>query len=66
MRKHTPFRSLDALLEAGGFHAADNDEFDTIPRNELDTHIAKVTTFNSWEDMLGEATEEYVMKQLGF
>ncbi|MCI7638242.1 MAG: hypothetical protein MSS60_00250 [Clostridiales bacterium] len=66
MRKYTRFASIDELLEAGGFHAHTNDEFESIPENELDTHIAKCTKFKSWEAMLQEATEQYVLSKLGF
>ena len=66
MVKYTRYSSIDALLEAGGFHARTNEEFDAIPEKELDAHIRKTTKFKSWEDMLGEATEQYVLKQLGF
>lgn len=66
MRKHTNYASLDALLEAGGFQAKTKKEFESIPEKELDSHIAKCTKFRSWEEMLGEATEAYVLSQLGF
>lgn len=66
MRKYTRFASLDELLEAGGFHARTNDEFEAIPENELDAHIAKCTKFKSWEAMLQEATEQYALSKLGF
>ena len=66
MRKYTRFRSIDALLEAGGFHADTNAAFDAIPQRELDAHIAKVTKFRNWEAMLEEAAAEYVLNQLDF
>lgn len=66
MLKHTRYSSIDALLEAGGFHAKTNKEFEAIPQKELDAHIKKTTKFKSWNEMLGEATEEYALKQLGF
>lgn len=66
MRKYTKYSSLDALLEAGGFHASTNKEFEAIPEKELNAHIAKNTKFKSWEAMLDEATEQYVLTQLGF
>lgn len=65
MLKNTHFSSIYALLEAGGFHAKTSKEFDAIPEKELDAHIAKVTKFKSWEAMLDEATEQYVIKELG-
>lgn len=66
MQAHTPYDSIDALLEAGGFHAEGNDEFEAIPEDMLDAYIAKATDFESWEEMLSEATQEYVTDQLGF
>ena len=66
MRKYTRYSSIDALLEAGGFSVKTDKEFDAIPQKELDAHIAKTTDFGSWDEMLGEATEQYVLNQLGF
>lgn len=66
MLEYTDFSSIDALLEAGGFHAETDEEFEAIPESELDVHIAKVTRFGSWEEMLGEATEQYFIGRLGF
>lgn len=66
MLKYTRYSSIDALLEAGGFHAGTTEEFDAIPEKELDAHIRKTTKFKSWEEMLGEATDQYVTSQLGF
>lgn len=66
MRKYTSFSSFDELMEAGGFHAETSEEFEAIPDAPFDAHVAATTKFSSWEDMLGEATEQYVAKQLGF
>lgn len=66
MRKYTHYSSIDALLKAGGFQASTNEEFESIPEKELDAHIAKCTKFKSWKAMLDEATEQYVLNQLGF
>ena len=66
MEENTPYSSLNDLLEAGGFHADTDEEFDAIPESELDAHIAKTTKFDSWESMLEEATGQYVTRKLGF
>lgn len=66
MLRNTRYSSIDALLEAGGFHAKTNAEFNAIPQKELDAHIAKCTKFKNWEEMLNEATEQYITKELGF
>lgn len=47
MEEYTNYSSIDELLEAGGFHAETNEEFDAIPEEELDAHIAKTTNFDS-------------------
>ena len=66
MEENTPYSSLNDLLEAGGFHADTDEEFDAIPESELDAHIANTTKFDSWESMLEEATGQYVTRKLGF
>lgn len=66
MRKYTRYSSLDALLEAGGFQAKNSKEFEAIPEKELDAHIKSCTKFNTWDAMLEEATEQYIINQLGF
>lgn len=66
MEENTDFSSIDDLLEAGGFHADTNEEFEAIPEDELDEHIARTTKFETWEDMLSEATQQYLTDQLGF
>lgn len=66
MRKYTRFSSIDDLLDAGGFHAETNEEFDAIPETELDMYIANTTEFDSWEDMLNKAVEEYLLKNIKF
>ena len=65
MRKYTPFSSLDDFLTAGGFKTESQEDFEAIPDSELDKYIATTTNFNSWDDMLGEATTQYVSKKLG-
>ncbi len=65
MHKYTSFSSMDELLKAGGFHAESQEDFESIPDSEFDRHIAATTRFSSWEDMLHEATSQYVTKKLG-
>lgn len=66
MKECSSFSSIYELLEAGGFKAESEEEFESIPEYELDKHIAAATKFNSWEDMLGEAVSQYTFKKLGF
>lgn len=66
MNKHTPYSSIDEFLTAGEFNAQTSEEFEKIPDKELDQFVSKVTSFNTWEEMLDEATSEYVLNKLGF
>ncbi|WP_298016706.1 hypothetical protein [uncultured Dysosmobacter sp.] len=65
MQKFTKFSSFDELLAAGGFKVKSNEDFEAIPDADFDKHIASVTKFKNWEEMLGEATEQYICKKLG-
>ena len=62
MRNHTSFATFSAFLEAGGFH---EEEFDAIPDEAFDAHIAAKTRFRNFDEMLEEAAQEYALKQLG-
>lgn len=53
-------------LDAGGFKIESNEDFDSIPTDEFNKHIAATTKFPSWEDMLSEATTQYTARKLGF
>ena len=64
MRKYTSFSTLDELLQAGGFKVESQEDFEAIPDAEFDKHIAATTRFKNWEDMLSEATTQYVAKKL--
>lgn len=65
MRKYTSFSSMDELLDAGGFKVESQEDFEAIPDIEFDKHIAAYTKFKNWDEMLSEATSQYVIKKLG-
>jgi hypothetical protein len=64
MRKYTSFSSMDELLIAGGFKVECQEDFEAIPDDVFDCHIAKTTKFKTWEDMLNEATSRYISQEL--
>lgn len=66
MRKYTRFSSMNELLNAGGFKVETQEDFEAIPDTKFDKHITANTKFQSWENMLGEATSQFVAKKLGF
>ena len=61
---HSSFGSFDELLIAGGFEVNSEEDFEAIPDDVFDAHIASVTDFAGWEQMLSAATEEYVSREL--
>lgn len=65
MRKCSSFSSFDDFLSAGNFNVDTQEDFEAIPEDLLNTHIASVTSFKSWDDMLQEATNQYISKKLG-
>lgn len=65
MVRNTNFDSMEALIEAGGFNVETADDFEAIPDQERDEHLAKTTRFANWQEMMDEASSEWVKKQLG-
>ena len=66
MQMNTPFSTFADFLSAGGFRAETDEEFDAIPDDAFDRHVATTTEFDSWEDMLVTATQEYISRKLEF
>lgn len=66
MQKHSRFSSFDQFLDESPFTVETSEDFDAIPNAEMDTYVSSVTDFDSWEDMLDEATQEYVSRKMGF
>lgn len=64
LRKHTTFSTFEEFENQEIF-----DKYPTleeIPDEEMDQFVSAKTKFSSWEEMLGEATSEYVLKKMGF
>ncbi|SFE88484.1 hypothetical protein [Peptostreptococcus sp. D1] len=68
MSTHTKFNDFQSFLESGGFKASNQEEFDSIDTDKLDEYVSQNTSFNSFEDMLTEATmphlEEILFKNI--
>ena len=64
MQKHTQFSSIDELVSAGGFKVESKEDFESIPDDEFNKHIASTTQFESWDDMINEAASQYAFKKL--
>lgn len=66
MTKYTQFSSFDDFLKAGGFFVETQEDFEAIPDEDIDKHVAKTTKFSDWQTMLDTAVSEYTLKKLGF
>lgn len=65
MQKYTPYESLEELFVTGGFEVNSKEDLEAIPDEEMDTHVAQTTKFDSWEDMQSAAVKNYTVKKLG-
>lgn len=63
--KHTRFADADELFEASGFKCDTKEEFEAIPEDKLDEFIRSVSSFESWQDMLGTAVQKWAAKKIG-
>lgn len=63
MRAHTQHPTMEAMFEASAFNPQSQEDLEAIPQAELDTFVAETTDFNSWDEMMGRAAEEYFSKQ---
>ncbi|MFZ8764777.1 hypothetical protein [Enterococcus diestrammenae] len=66
MRSHTKFSKLDKFFEASGFDVSSSEAFSAIPDEEIDAFTAQNSEFDSWEEMLSTAGQEYILKKMGF
>jgi hypothetical protein len=62
--KNTSFSNFDELVDASGFKAESQEDFDAIPDVEWDNFIAENTNFSNWQDMINSAGAIYARKQL--
>lgn len=64
IQAHTQLSSSNALFEKSGFVISSIDDFKAIPDKEWDDYISSVSDFQNWQDMLREATRQYVIRQI--
>ena len=68
MTTHTKFNSIsDWFNSYEPFVDIPDDEFDELVASEgFSAYVTETTNFHNWEDMVKEATSEYISKKLGF
>lgn len=65
MERHTDAESFEAFMAASDWEVSSRAEFAAIPQEEFDAYVAERTSFGDWEDMLGQAGEAWMARQLG-
>ncbi len=64
MERHTQFKSIDEMVEKSPFTVESQEDFEKIPDNKWDEFIRNTTSFQSWEEMMSKAGEEFFSKAL--
>lgn len=64
MEKHTDCSSFDEFLKAGNFVVDSQEDFEAIPDDVWDQFVSHATDFDSWDDMLKQATNDYLSSEL--
>ena len=57
--RHTPYASVTALFEAGGFKTGE------VQEDKMDAFIRSVSKFPSWQDLVNAAAKEWSASKLG-
>jgi len=63
--RHTSFSSVDEMFKASGFEIESQEDLAAIPDAEWDNYIRSVSSFDSWQNMLGAAGQEWAKRKLG-
>ena len=64
MNAHSDFGNFFEMLSSFGYDINSQEDFDSIPEEELNMKISESTDFESFQDMLDEASSDYIQKHL--
>lgn len=64
MEKHTDCSSFDEFLKAGNFTVNSQEDFEAIPEDVWNQYVSHATDFSSWDEMLNQATSDYLSSEL--
>lgn len=64
MSEYTDFSTFEDFIEASEWTVESQADFEAIPEDEFDEHVAEHTQFTTWEAMLSQAGEEWAARQL--
>ena len=62
MRKYTKYKTFAKFLSGGKFNITCQKDFEDLPEELMDKHVAKNTQFKTWQEMLDFATDKYIAR----
>ncbi|GAB6928561.1 hypothetical protein JCM10914A_25440 [Paenibacillus sp. JCM 10914] len=66
VQRHTPFLTIDELLETAGYQGDTDEDFDQFIQNDkIDPFIAGHTSFENWQAFQEKAVASYIAKWIG-
>lgn len=65
MSKYTNFDSISEFLKSSPEAISNAEEFDKADETILDAFVSEQTIFSTWEEMMGKAGEDLIIRQLG-
>lgn len=63
MRKYTKYKTFAKFLTGGKFNITCQKDFEELPEDLMDKHVAKNTQFKTWQEMLDFATDKYIINK---
>jgi hypothetical protein len=57
------YKTYQDFFTSGGFSIGSQEEFENIPEEKLNEYVKKETDFQSWEEMLQKAGDDYFEKR---
>ena len=64
MAKYTQFRTINEMVAKSPFKVENEEDFKNIPDEEWDSYVKEKTSFQSWNEMMSQAGEEYLGKKV--
>ena len=64
IQSQTPFNNLNELFEKGGFQVETIEGFEALPEDELNTFIASISKYSTFQEMIVEANVSFIRERL--
>lgn len=64
MSKYTQFQTINEMVERSPFKVESEEDFKNMLGEEWDNYVNKKTSFQNWDEMLSQAGNEHLGKQV--